>query len=136
MASEISSAEAFVKAESSSGEFQVLENVSGFGDSPVAPIQSLPGTAFPLGHENNQPGATMNVVATQPSMEVKTLESCAPIQVVILKHTELENNFHGLLFQSDLLKLQNSIHQMEERGMTSDPRYFQAKQLLLSVSAR
>ena len=30
---------------------------------------------------------------------------------------------------SDLQKLQNSIHQMEERGMTGDPRYSHAKQL-------
>lgn len=87
MASEISSGEAFAKAEPSSGEFQVLENVSGFGDSPVAPNQSLPGTAFPLGHENNQPGATVNMVATQPAMELKASESCVPIQVVGLKCT-------------------------------------------------
>ena len=36
---------------------------------------------------------------------------------------------------SDLQKLQNSINQMEERGMTGDPRYSQARQLHQSLSA-
>ena len=35
---------------------------------------------------------------------------------------------------SDLQKLQNSINQMEERGMTSDPRYNQARQLHQNLS--
>ena len=35
--------------------------------------------------------------------------------------------------QSDLQKLQNSINQMEERGMTNDPRYNQARQLQQSM---
>ena len=35
--------------------------------------------------------------------------------------------------QSDLQKLQNSINQMEERGMTNDPRYSQARQLHQSM---
>merc|ERR1711988_985170 len=35
--------------------------------------------------------------------------------------------------QSDLQKLQNSINQMEERGMTNDPRYSQARQLQQSM---
>lgn len=39
-------------------------------------------------------------------------------------------------FQSDLQKLQNSINQMEERGMQNDPRYAQARQLQQSMVAR
>ena len=35
--------------------------------------------------------------------------------------------------QSDLQKLQNFINQMEERGMTNDPRYNQARQLQQSM---
>ena len=35
---------------------------------------------------------------------------------------------------SDLQKLQNSINQMEERGMTGDPRYNQARQLHQNLS--
>ena len=35
---------------------------------------------------------------------------------------------------SDLQKLQNSINQMEERGMTGDPRYSQARQLHQNLS--
>ncbi len=36
---------------------------------------------------------------------------------------------HSITFQSELQKLQNSINQMEERGMQGDPRYTQAKHL-------
>ena len=38
--------------------------------------------------------------------------------------------------QSDLQKLQNSINQMEERGMQNDPRYSQARQLHQSMMNR
>ncbi len=38
--------------------------------------------------------------------------------------------------QSELQKLQNSINQMEERGMQGDPRYNQAKQLQQSMMSR
>ena len=38
--------------------------------------------------------------------------------------------------QSDLQKLQNSINQMEERGMQNDPRYSQARQLHQSMINR
>ena len=38
--------------------------------------------------------------------------------------------------QSDLQKLQNSINQMEERGMQGDPRYTQAKHLQQSMMSR
>merc|ERR1711992_192403 len=38
--------------------------------------------------------------------------------------------------QSDLQKLQNSINQMEERGMQNDPRYSQARQLHQSMLNR
>jgi hypothetical protein len=49
-----------------------------------------------------------------------------------------ENSTLSILvaFQTDLQKLQNSINQMEERGMQNDPRYAQARQLQQSMVAR
>lgn len=42
----------------------------------------------------------------------------------------------GIRPQTDLQKLQNSINQMEERGMQNDPRYSQARQLHHSMLSR
>jgi hypothetical protein len=146
LVSEMPSGEAPMKVVTSNEDLQVLESVPVslqlLGDSSIASsMQNLSTAGSYPGQENNQPRATMEAGATQSGMDVKPTESYVPVQVGDLetcwtncKRTGLD--CHDGFFQSDLLKLQNSIHQMEERGMTSDPRYFQAKQLLMSLSAR
>ena len=86
----------------------------GHGYSPMPPPQGPPQTLPP-------PGPVRPGPPTQghPPQQGPPVSSVPPPQG-----------------QSDLQKLQNSINQMEERGMQNDPRYSQARQLHQSMMNR